>query len=135
MLEWLEIQKEKLKSESPAKRIVKVLMVLLLVIVWYEIPVTEHISIKNEGKISSPIRFALVTDLHSCSYGKNQAWLVKMVDDENPDAILLSGDIFDDRLSDDNTKAFINAIAGKYKCFYCTGNHEFWSGRADEITE
>ena len=132
MSEWLEIQKEKLKNESPRKRFIKVIMVLLLFIVWYEIPVTEHIKLK-EDKISTPFRLALVTDLHSCSYSKDQTYLVKMIDDEKPDAVLLSGDIFDDRLSDDNTKAFISAISGRYKCYYVTGNHEFWSSRVDEM--
>ena len=116
MLEWLEVQKEKLKNESPRKRFIRVIIVLLLLIVWYEIPVTEHIKLK-EDKISSPFRLALVTDLHSCSYSKDQTYLVKMIDDEKPDAVLLSGDIFDDRLSDNNTKAFISAISGRYKCF------------------
>ena len=54
------------------------LMLVMLLIVWYEIPVTEHITLKSD-KISEPFRIALVTDLHSCSYGKNEAALVRMV--------------------------------------------------------
>lgn len=110
------------------------LMLVMLLIVWYEIPVTEHITLKSD-KISEPIRIALVTDLHSCSYGKNEAALVKMVEKSEPDIVLMAGDIFDDKLKDDNSKAFISAISGRYKCFYVTGNHEFWSGRVDEMKE
>ena len=133
MLEQLKIQNKRNKSKSPLKWFVMMLLLVALIIIWYEIPVTEHIKLAGGDKVSSPMHFALVTDLHSCSYGKEQSCLVKMIDDENPDAVLLSGDIFDDKLSDDNTKAFIRNIVSKYKCYYVTGNHEFWSGRVDEM--
>lgn len=108
------------------------LALILFIIAWFEIPVTEHISLDGKGKISTPVRFALVTDLHSCYYGKNQAQLVKMIEKQKPDAVLLSGDIFDDKFPDTNSKIFIEAIVSKYPCFYVTGNHEFWSKREGE---
>ncbi len=108
---------------------------ILFVIAWFEIPVTEHISLDGNGKISAPVRFALVTDLHSCYYGKNQAQLVKMLEKGKPDAVLLSGDIFDNKFPDANSKTFIEAIASKYPCFYVTGNHEIWSKRDRETKE
>ena len=121
------------------KRILKILAVIVIIMiaatVWYEIPVTEHITIRGEGKIDYPIRFALVTDLHSCYYGKNQSQLIKMIDKEKPDAILMSGDIFDDRLGQKNAQIFIEGVADRYPCFYVTGNHEFWSKKEDEVKE
>ena len=54
---------------------------------------------------------------------------------KNPDAVLLSGDIFDDRLPDDNAKAFLAAIARDIPCFYAFGNHEHWSERIPEMRE
>lgn len=85
-------------------------------------------------EISRQIRIALITDLHSCGYGKEQITLIRTIDRQNPDAILLGGDIFDDILEDENTTQFISGIAGRYPCFYVTGNHEYWSG-ADALTE
>ncbi|SER42044.1 hypothetical protein SAMN04487884_105106 [Butyrivibrio fibrisolvens] len=127
----------KKKTDNHPKRIFKklllcILAVILLVTIWFEIPVTEYISLDGNGKIDAPVRFALVTDLHSCYYGKNQSQLVEMIDKGHPDAVLLSGDIFDDRFSDDNSKTFVEAIVSKYPCFYVTGNHEFWSERETE---
>ena len=84
-------------------------------------------------KITAPVRIALVTDLHSCKYGKDQEVLVNANNKQNPDIILLGGDIFDDKISDRNTELFSSAIAGKYPCYYVTGNHEFWSYRIDEM--
>ena len=79
-------------------------------------------------EISSPISIVLVTDLHSCYYGKNQERLIQAIDAEAPDLILMSGDLFDDEMADGNTEAFLAGIGGRYPCYYVTGNHECWSG-------
>ena len=88
----------------------------------------RHYDIDSE-KISSPVRIALVTDLHSCKYGEGQRELVDAIDKQKPDVVFLVGDIFDDVLPDENTTLFIEAIAHKYPCYYVTGNHEWWSGK------
>ena len=79
-------------------------------------------------KISSPVRIALVTDLHSCYYGEGQTELLDAIHTQKPDAILLGGDIFDDEIADTHTDVFLSGIAGKYPIYYVTGNHECWSG-------
>ena len=89
----------------------------------------------TSDKITNPIRIALVTDLHSCKYGKNQKTLIDAVDKQNPDIVLLGGDIFDDKIPDENTELFLAGIAGKYPCYYVTGNHEYWSRRVDEMLD
>ena len=81
--------------------------------------------------ISSPIRIALVTDLHSCYYGKDQQNLVRAIEEQNPDLLLLGGDIFDDNIDDTNTEIFLREIEGKYPTYYVTGNHEYWSKTSD----
>ncbi|MCR5247553.1 MAG: metallophosphoesterase, partial [Paludibacteraceae bacterium] len=62
-------------------------------------------------------------------------WLTNRVDTEQPDIVILGGDIFDDKLSDDNAKLFVEDMVKKYPCYYVTGNHEYWSRRADEMKE
>ena len=125
--------KKKLK-----KRLKSILIIMLLLIImtaWYEIPVTEYITISSGGKVKEPVKFVLVTDLHSGYYGKDESKLIDMIDKEKPDAILLSGDIFDDRVSNENSRIFCEQIAAKYPCYYVAGNHEFWSGKVDVIKE
>ncbi len=85
----------------------------------------------DSGKVSTPIRIALVTDLHCCAYGEDQRTLLEALEQENPDLILLGGDIFDDDLPLDNTVLFLRGISGKYPCYYVTGNHEYWRGEAE----
>jgi predicted MPP superfamily phosphohydrolase len=94
----------------------------------------SHYSVKSE-KISGQVKLALVTDYHSCDYGDGQRELLNAIDTERPDAILLCGDIFDDKLPSDNTMEFIAGIPDRYPCYYVSGNHEFWSGRADEFKD
>jgi predicted MPP superfamily phosphohydrolase len=79
--------------------------------------------------IDTPLRIALITDLHSCKYGEGQNKLIRAVDAQLPDIILLGGDIIDDDMPDDNADIFLAGIAGRYPCYYVTGNHEYWSGK------
>ena len=123
------------KSKKKRKILLVILFLIIILTVWYEKPVTEIISIRGKGKIDTPVRFALVTDLHSCYYGKDQKRLTDLIDNGKVDGVLLSGDIFDDKFSDTNAKIFMEAISKKYPCFYVTGNHEFWSKRENETKE
>lgn len=82
----------------------------------------------NSDKINSKIRIALISDLHSCRYGKDEHKLLEAIDGQNPDLVFMSGDIFDDKKSDANTEKFIAGVSKKYPCYYVTGNHEYKSG-------
>ena len=52
-----------------------------------------------------------------------------------PDAILMTGDIADNRVPTDNAFAYTKAIGAQYPCFYVTGNHEFYTGRIEKLRE
>lgn len=91
--------------------------------------IVRHYTLEVEN-INHPIRLALLTDLHSCRYGENEQTLVDALQQQQPDMVLLVGDIFDDKIPDDNTAALLQAIAADYPCYYVTGNHEYWRGAA-----
>lgn len=84
----------------------------------------------SSPKLTAPVRLALVTDLHSCRYGEDQRTLLEAVRRQQPDLVLLAGDIFDDKLPDGNTALFLAAVAKEYPCYYVTGNHEYRAGDA-----
>lgn len=86
-------------------------------------------------KTAESVRIALVTDLHSCRYGKEEKELIWAIDSQHPDVVLLGGDICDDKISDDNVEFLLRGIADRYLCYYVTGNHEYWSGRIDDMLE
>lgn len=124
-------------GERARKSSVVILALLSAAGVWYEMPcVTRYEVSADGGKVPADgLRLALVTDLHSCRYGSGQRVLSEKLLSLNPDAILLSGDLFDDRLPDDNAKAFLSAVAKERPCFYVFGNHEHWSERIPEMRD
>ena len=77
-------------------------------------------------KVNQPVRIALLTDLHSDKYGKNQSTLIRAVEKQKPDIVLFVGDIFDDNGTYENAEITIKQLAEKYPCYYVTGNHEYW---------
>lgn len=117
------------------KKRTKILLILLAVLLLLTLPgfynalAIRRYTVEAPG-IARPVRIALITDLHSCAYGKGQRELLEVVEAETPDLILLGGDIFDDDLPDDNAEAFLRGIGGRYPVYYVTGNHEYWSGEA-----
>lgn len=112
------------------KRIISIIIIALVCFIapgFYNRLKIQLYSMDVE-ELKQPVRIALVTDLHSCRYGEKEQILVDAIDSQNPDVILLGGDIFDDKISDDNTEAFLAGVADRYPCYYVTGNHEYWSG-------
>ena len=107
---------------------------LIVLTAYFFLPVTERFNLLKEGD-ENAVRCVLVTDLHSCYYGKNQKNLIERIDKENPDIIFLGGDIFDDKIDDDNAVIFLEEISKEYICFYVSGNHEYWSERCDEMKD
>lgn len=86
-------------------------------------------------KLTAPVRLALLADLHSCAYGPGQRELLDAMTrlTPQPDAVLLAGDMVDDRLPEENAWLTLSALAERYPCFYVTGNHEERSGEAGRI--
>lgn len=83
-----------------------------------------------------PKRLVFLSDLHSCRYGEGQRELLELVDAQRPDLVLLGGDWVDDdfgRHSPEIAYEAARALADRYPTFYVLGNHEQWSGHADEI--
>ena len=103
-------------------------MLLILPGFYNELKVVRY-ELPAEG-MARPVRIALVTDLHSCAYGDGQETLLKAIDAQGPDVILLGGDIFDDDMPNDNAAVFLRGVGGRYPCYYVTGNHEYWRGEA-----
>ncbi len=86
------------------------------------------------GKIAEPVRLAVLTDLHSCRYGPGQEKLLSAVEEQAPDAVLLVGDIVDDKLPEERAWVTLESLAETYPCYYVTGNHE-WRTDAPRICE
>ncbi len=111
-----------------------VLCAVFLMIACSQELLVVHYEVTSE-KVTEAVRLAVLADLHSTFYGKDQEELVRELQDCSPDAVLLVGDIADDKVSHEGTKRLLSAIGKKYPCFYVSGNHEYWSGEEGKIKE
>ncbi|MBQ4546706.1 MAG: metallophosphoesterase [Oscillospiraceae bacterium] len=97
---------------------------------------TVHYEIENP-KSEEPLRIALITDLHSCTYGgADQSDLLEALRAQNPDVVLFGGDIFDSHgMPDENAVTALRKIGSEYSCYYVSGNHEVRHGKLDYYKE
>ena len=89
----------------------------------YALSVT-HIT-ASTGKISSSLRIVQLTDLHDSSFGRGNSRLIRKVREQDPDVILITGDLVNAK--QENTEIAVNLIKNLVKIapVYCSdGNHE-----------
>ena len=117
------------------KIIIRLILVLFLLFIFNGLDCRLKVRKYTIGsaKITQPLKIVLITDLHSCRYGKGERRIIKKIDQFRPDIIMLGGDIFDDNMPFDRSTQLLNNIGPRYRCYYTTGNHEVWSGQIDSI--
>jgi predicted MPP superfamily phosphohydrolase len=83
--------------------------------------------------VADPLVIALITDLHSDIYGRDQTPLLDRLRAAAPDIIVLAGDIYDDKVPPLGARLLISGGRAIAPVFYVTGNHEHGMGRGAEI--
>src|SRR5471030_2706848 len=66
-----------------------------------------------------------LSDFHSCKFGKVNAKLIKKINNEHPNIIVMTGDMVSKY--DKNFETFLNlaeVLSKKYEIYYIEGNHE-----------
>lgn len=114
-------------------KVIFILGFLFLLFVAFDVRLKVVTYSIETNKVKESIKIALVTDLHSCKYGKNQKTLIDAIKKKHPDVVLLGGDICDDKIPHRNTEILLKEIANLYPCYYVSGNHEYWSGEVESI--
>jgi len=107
-------------------------LVLLGVIALDQRLIVRHYEFEAEV-VTSPVRLAVLTDLHECDYGPGGAELLAAVATEAPDAVLLVGDMFADGGDYAYGLTVMRTLAERWPTFYVTGNHEYWTNEIDRI--
>lgn len=105
---------------------------VLMVIALDQRLIVRRYTVEAE-EITTPVRLAVVTDFHGCDYGPGAQRLLAAIAAEEPDLVLLVGDIYDDEMPWDASDTLVTALATRWPTFYVTGNHEYWSEEIDEI--
>ncbi|WP_040198255.1 metallophosphoesterase [Candidatus Soleaferrea massiliensis] len=84
-------------------------------------------------------RIIQVSDLHNAQFGENQRDLVVMTIEQEPDIVVLTGDLIDKRrtTSEDMETAlhYVREIVAYTDVYFVTGNHEEMSDYYDELKE
>lgn len=109
-----------------------ILLCLIVIVIGISIYENTHFnvkkySIKHKCFNNKNIRALFISDLHNCSYGKENIRLLNAIKKSNPDFILIGGDVFNgiSKMNNSNAKSFVKVISKNYKVIYALGNHEF----------
>lgn len=101
-------------------------------------PQVVHLSTTINKPLSKPIRIALIADLHLGNLVGNRMLnrLDEMLQQQNPDIVLLAGDIFDDlpeQYQQEKMDEIIKNIAKQRPVYATLGNHDNYRGVQAEI--
>lgn len=99
--------------------------------IHYHNKVREPIDLTTTKHISKPTKVVMLSDLHLGYHNRKAEWQrwVKMINEENPDLILVAGDIIDGYvrpLLEEDMAAGFHQL--KAPVVACLGNHEYISG-------
>lgn len=112
------------------KNILKWLSAIILVILAFcafEVYASKNILTVNSisyssEKIDTPVRIIILSDLHNHDFG---AKLPEMVKEQNPDLILMAGDMIDhDRRDEEQVLQIVREMSAIAPVYYALGNHE-----------
>lgn len=87
----------------------------------------------SSDKIASDITAVVVSDLHSTKYGRGQNELVDAILENEPDIILVPGDMVDEERDPAPAFTLLKQLVRIAPTFMVTGNHEYYGGRACDI--
>lgn len=85
-----------------------------------------HIQSSKLKKLKRERKVILLSDLHNCSYGKENERLLQAIRDENPDLILVAGDMLVGKsgVSTEVAENFMVQLPKICETYYGNGNHE-----------
>lgn len=113
--------------------IVMIILILILLVVGENLRELHHFQVttyqvkswKLKG-LKNPKKVVFLSDLHNCSYGKDNGELFAAIEGEHPDIILIGGDMIvrADGHSYEHTVEFLSKLPGICDVYCANGNHE-----------
>lgn len=121
------------KSELTKKKIIILSVTLILLVAFCLIQ--NNLLTVDEYTFESPkvgtsaegFKIVQISDLHNAVFGKDNSRLLDKIREQQPDIIVITGDIADSNHTDlDVAVDFCREAAEISPCYYITGNHEMW---------
>ncbi|HQB32257.1 MAG TPA: metallophosphoesterase [Erysipelotrichaceae bacterium] len=119
-----------------------ILLVTILITIWtiwgnLTVGVTRYAVVSDRiPEAFDDYKIAVISDLHNAEFGKENESIVEKVRKENPDIIVMTGDLVDSNKIDiDIAITLVKQLMEIAPCYYVTGNHEAWIGIQYQILE
>ena len=114
-----------MKQRIKKMTIVGILICLLISILLSKYVLTVSYYSLELDQVTELIRILQISDLHNAIFGKNNQYLIDVIEKHQPDLILMSGDMInEDEQNLDVIVALIEQLSSSYPVYYSLGNHE-----------
>lgn len=80
-------------------------------------------------------RIVHLSDLHGKAFGRDSARLLRAVEKAQPEVIVVTGDIADERSGTDGLAPLLEGLCAIAPVYYVTGNHEWAAGMIGHLRE
>lgn len=111
------------------------LSLFLVIVIWalwgnFTVKSTEFIiDAQTLPDAFNGYKIAHISDLHNAEFGENNSTLIKMLQEQEPDIIAITGDLVDsDHTNMEVSVEFCRQALQVAPCYYVPGNHEAWLG-------
>lgn len=114
------------------KKLIRLLLVVILlfssIFLYGFLYENHHLTISRyaiDANINSDIRIVQLTDLHNAEFGSHNSALIEMVQEQNPDLIVITGDMINKEEKDISVILdLIKELSRVCDVYYGFGNHE-----------
>lgn len=107
-----------------------IVLVAIILIIYYEnntLEKTKYVyKSKKIPKVFNGFKIIQISDLHDKTFGRDNKNLIEMIDEEKPDIIVVTGDIYyyyNGKIL--NSLKFLENISKRHSVYFVTGNHEY----------
>lgn len=112
------------------------LILLLLAAIWafntFALR-TDEVTVQSE-RIENPITIVQLTDLHGSCFGPDNRWLLRTVQRQEPDLIVVTGDMYTASQDSGTAYRLIAALTGIAPVYYVNGEHDNSGGFKAELS-
>lgn len=110
--------------------IVTFIGILAVVLLWIVLYDSNRFVVRKyeatDKRIRKPCRAVVIADLHNKRYGKNNERLLAAIREQQPDIVLIAGDIITAKpgRGQETALQLLRELSGEYPVYYGNGNHE-----------
>ena len=131
-----------MRTKKPRRRLWRLLLIPVLLcagVFWlrwqcWGVQTTHtRVPVKELPDGLSGLRIVHLSDLHGHEYGENSEELLELVREQEPELIVITGDLIDREEQLDRVPALARGLAAIAPTYYVTGNHEWAVGSVKQL--